>query len=460
MTFFYSFIETMLHSIWQAASLLCIYLIVNKIEKNFHPLQKRNFLYLLLLSQFCISVVTFLSFFIGFNLIIDIKIPFQNNRFAFINNYCPIIFTLYTGIVVVKILQVIIHWSSFRKNYTQQIIRPNAALKNFMDLHANRLCIKNRVTLWFSNSIKTPVTFGFFKPVILLPISIINNISIEQAELIILHELVHIKSKDYLYNWFLLLMEVIYFFNPFIKTLANNLKLEREKNCDVQVINHQYGILEYADALYKIAHNSFILKSFQLGAFKNNSQLYKRIRYFSEDRNLVYSKSKDLFFLPVFILVTCAICFFSITKKSALQAPLLSSSTSFSYTFSERKSFVIEKLPSSKKMTSTKNKENVLAKIKTTTTTNTVEKSINESQNIDDNNIFTPVVFDETTDSVKEVIYNIETQSGTVTQSYKLIRKNDTWIFIPQWMIVETKDSTSKKISTDSSLIKKVSTIQ
>lgn len=111
-------------------------------------------------------------------------------------------------------------------------------------------------------------------------------------------------------------------------------------------------------------------------------------------------------------------------------------------------------------MTSTKNKENVLAKIKTTTTTNTVEKSINESQNIDDNNIFTPVVFDETIDSVKEVIYNIETQSGTVTQSYKLIRKNDTWIFIPQWMIVETKDSTSKKISTDSSLIKKVSTIQ
>lgn len=460
MTFVYSFIETMLQSIWQAASLLCIYLIVNKIEKNYHPLQKRNFLYLLLLSQFCISVVTFLSFFTGFHLILDITIPFQNNRFAFIFNYCPLIFTLYTGIVVIKILQVIIHWSSFRKNYTQQIIRPNAALKNFMDLHANRLCIKNRVTLWFSNSIKTPVTFGFFKPVILLPISIINNISIEQAELIVLHELVHIKSKDYLYNWFLLLMEVIYFFNPFIKTLANNLKLEREKNCDVQVINHQYGTLEYAEALYKIAHNNIILKSFQLGVFENSSQLYKRIRYFSDDRNLVYSKSKDLFFLPVFIIVTCAICFFIISKKTALQEPLISSSTSFSNTFSERKSFVTTTLTSTKKTTSTIKKEIVTLKTKTGAVLNKALKSIIPEESIADNNIFTPVVFEETKDSAKEVIYNIETQSGTITQSYKLIRKNGTWVFIPQWMIVETKDSTSKKIITDSSLMKRLSEIR
>ena len=69
-------------------------------------------------------------------------------------------------------------------------------------------------------------------------------------------------------------------------------------------------------------------------------------------------------------------------------------------------------------------------------------------------------MFEEFIDSAKEVIYNIETQSGTVTQSYKLIQKNGTWIFIPQWMIVETKDSTAKKISFDSSLIKRLTEIQ
>ena len=459
MTFFYSFIETMLHSIWQAALLLCVYLFVNNIERNYHPLQKRNFLYLLLLSQFCVSVVTFLSFFTGFNLPIEFTVPFQNRHFAFIDNYYEIIFALYAGIVAIKILQIIIQWSDFRNNYTQQITRPSATLKNFTALHAHHLSIKNNITLWFSNSIKTPVTFGFFKPVILLPISLINNISTEQAELIILHELIHIKSRDYLYNWFLLLMEVIYFFNPFIKILANILRLEREKNCDVQVINHQYGTLKYAEALYKIAQNNIVLKGFQLGAFKNSSQLYKRIRYFSTDKNLVYSKSGNLFFIPVLIPVICAIGFFMLSKKSSLQIPLSTSTINFLNHFTERKSFVTATLPSSQKITSTKKKDILAAKFKTNTS-NKVLKNIEEAQNIDANNIFTPVVFEETTDSAKEIIYNIETQSGTITQSYKLIRRNGAWIFIPQWMIVETKDSTSKKISTDSSLIKRLTEIQ
>jgi len=460
MTFFYLFIETMLHSIWQAALLLCVYLFVNNIKRNYHPLQKRNFLYLLLISQFCISVVTFLSFFTGFGLTIGLIIPFQNNHFTFLDNYYGIIFTFYSGIVILKFLQIIIQWYDFRNNYTQQITRPSATLKEFTALHAHHLLIKNNITLWFSNSIKTPVTFGFFKPIILLPISLINNISTEQAELIILHELEHIKSRDYLYNWFLLLMEVIYFFNPFIKILANILKLEREKNCDVKILNYQYGKVEYAEALYKIAHNNIILKGFQLGAFKNCSQLYKRIRYFSDDKNLVYSKSGNLFFIPVLISIICAIGFFIIPKKFTLQEPTFSSSTYFKNPVSENKSFVTASLPFPKNTSSTKNRAISGVKIKTNITTNTVTKSINEAQNIDDNNVFTPVVFEETTDSAKEIIYNIETQSSTVTQSYKFIQKNGSWIFIPQWMIVETKDSTAKKISFDSSLIKRITEIQ
>ena len=459
MTFFYSFVETMLHSIWQAALLLCVYLIVNKIERNYHPLQKRNFLYLLLLSQFCISAVTFLSFFTGFSLLIDFTIPFQNRQFAFLNNFYEIIFTLYAGVVLIKFLQIIFQWSNFRKNYTQQIIRPNPALKNFMELHSYRLCIKNRVTLWYSNSIKTPVTFGFFKPVILLPICLINNISIEQAELIILHELVHIKSRDYLYNWFLLLIEVIYFFNPFIKILANNLRLEREKNCDVQVLNYEYGKLVYAEALYKIAHNNIFLKKFQLGAFKNSSQLYKRIRYFLDDKNLVYLKSGNLLFIPFLIPVICAIWFFVVPKKSTFKTPLSTSTINFINPFSEKKSFTTATLSSSKKTTSTKNKE-IFAKKFNQSKTKKVFKNIDEAENFDDNTIFTPVVFEESIDSTKEVIYNVETQSGTITQSYKLMRKNGIWVFIPQWMIVETKDSTSKKISKDSSLKEKLTEIQ
>ena len=173
MNFFYSFIETLLHSIWQAALLLCVYMFVNLIGKNYHPLQKRNFLYLLLLTQFCISLITFFCFFYSYGLESTIGLfeYSQRSPVPFLKNYYGLVFSLYITIVTVKIVQLIIQWASFRNNYTSKLIRSSADLKIFTSYQANLLCIKKSVKLWFSSSIKTPVTFGFFKPVILLPIS-------------------------------------------------------------------------------------------------------------------------------------------------------------------------------------------------------------------------------------------------------------------------------------------------
>ncbi len=462
MTFFYSFTETLLHSIWQAALLLSVYLFINSIERNYHPLQKRDFLYLLLLSQFCVSIVTFFSFFNGHIFISAITFTnsFQNTHLLFLNNYYGLICTLYLSIVVIKILQIMIQWLVFKKNYPKQISRPTAALKIFTDLHAHHLCINKKVTLWFSHTIKTPITFGFFKPVILLPIALINNITTQQAELIVLHELSHIKSKDYLLNWFLIIMETIYFFNPFIKIAAEKLKLEREKNCDIQVLNYQNNSIKYAETLYEIAQNNIFLKRFQLGVFKNNSQLFKRISFFSDDKNLSCKKLNYFPLLPVLFLLTVLISFLMVAKSS------LPANTSSQISFLPLKeSFLKNKIftPSIKEIKTTISRENNYTGLIETkpTAVKILYKTTPVFPKIKNpENIFIPVSLNEITDSIKEVIYNLETKNATITQSYKLIKKNGIWIFEPQWMVKVTNDSTSQKINNDSSLLFKFKEVQ
>lgn len=462
MTFFYSFTETLLHSIWQAALLLCVYLFINSIERNYHPLQKRNFLYLLLLSQFCVSIVTFFSFFNSHIFIpaISFTTSFQNTYLLFLNNYYGLICTLYLSIVVIKILQIMKQWLVFKKNYSQQINRPTAALKNFTKYHANHLSINKKVTLWFSHAIKTPVTFGFFKPVILLPITLINNITTQQAELIILHELAHIKSKDYLLNWFLLIMETIYFFNPFIKIAAEKLKLEREKNCDIQVLNYQNNSIKYAETLYELAQNNILLKRFQLGVFKNNSQLFKRISFFSNDKNLTFKRPNYFFLLPLLFLLTGLISFLMVVKTS-LPAKTSSqiSFLHFKESFLKNKNFAT----SVKEIKTIVSRDNNYAEVIETkpSTVKILYKTTPVYPKIENpENIFIPVSLNETTDSIKEVIYNLETKNATITQSYKLIKKNGIWVFEPQWMVKVTNDSAYQKINNDSSLLFQLKEVQ
>ncbi len=452
MDFFYSFIVTLMHSIWQAALLLYVYLLINLLEKNYHPLQKRNFLYLLLLAQLCISAITFFIFLnnCNFNTTSGVLVYFQGNQLPFLKNYYGLVFTFYIGIVTVKIVQLVIQWASFKTKYTVQLSRPSADLKIFTTYHSSLLCIKKNVTLWFSNSIKSPVTFGFLKPVILLPVSLINNISTQQAELIILHELIHIKSKDYLLNWFLLAMETIYFFNPFIKITADKLKLEREKNCDIQVLNYQYGKIKYAETLYEIAKNQTELGRFQLGVFKNNSQLYKRISFFSTQQNIAFKKLNFHLLSFIVVVFTAVIAFLMLAKN---EVPFKSGSqTSLKFVREAYQKRIVYTSPIAvnEPVVCQKDKErektpyyHIEKKIKLP------EGSMNNEEVLTEN-IYTPVSYKEIIDSTKEVIYNVETKNTTITQSYKMVKKKGTWVFEPQWMIVEKRPDSSKSILKDS----------
>ncbi len=301
MQFSYSFCLTLVHSIWQSALLLLLYVVLNRIVSKQPPAYRRNLLYLLMLVQLFTSILTFVFHYTrdesNFTASLVSGINAMAGNQSFLQNIAPYLFFVYSLVVVIKTGSLLQHWVSFRRNFRNNIIKPSAELKVFTGLRAMEMGISRKVTLWYSNMVSTPVTFGFLKPVILLPVSLVNNLSIKEAETLIIHELTHIRQHDYLLNWLLMLFSNVYFFNPFISILARKIKTEREINCDVQVLNYNYPGILYAETLLKTARSSKgTARSFQLAAVLKNKELLKRIVYFTSEKNLQYNNKR----YPVF----------------------------------------------------------------------------------------------------------------------------------------------------------------
>ncbi len=148
----------------------------------------------------------------------------------------------------------------FQYRHTQRLFttglqKADVEWRLFLKNAVQHLGIKKKVHIWLSSLVDTPVTFGIFKPVILLPVAAVNHLTLKQAEAIILHELNHIRRNDYLVNLLISCVDVILFFNPFARLLTGIIRKERENCCDDLVLQFCYEPHSYASALLKLEQN-------------------------------------------------------------------------------------------------------------------------------------------------------------------------------------------------------------
>jgi beta-lactamase regulating signal transducer with metallopeptidase domain len=123
----------------------------------------------------------------------------------------------------------------------------------FVQETAVQMGIREKVQIYLSEVVKSPLTLGFLKPVILIPLAGMNSLTTQQMEAVILHELAHIRRMDYLCNLLLSLVEMVLFFNPFTELISRQVRKEREHCCDDWVLQYQYQAADYVEALLKIA---------------------------------------------------------------------------------------------------------------------------------------------------------------------------------------------------------------
>jgi len=126
----------------------------------------------------------------------------------------------------------------------------------FVEQTARQMGVRRKVSIWLSSLVDVPVTLGFVKPVILLPLALCNNLTTAQVEAILVHELAHIRRNDFLLNLVVTLLEGLFFFNPFVRRLIADLRKEREHCCDDQVLQFRYDPHSYVSALLALANGS------------------------------------------------------------------------------------------------------------------------------------------------------------------------------------------------------------
>jgi len=111
------------------------------------------------------------------------------------------------------------------------------------------LGVSRSIQLLESAIVRAPVVVGFLKPVILLPFGLLSNIPPEQIEAILLHELAHIRRKDYLVNLVQSFADVVFFFNPALLWISSRVREERENCCDEVAISHTKNKKQFIHAL-------------------------------------------------------------------------------------------------------------------------------------------------------------------------------------------------------------------
>ncbi len=148
-----------------------------------------------------------------------------------------------------------------------------------LQILCKRLNIEKEVKLHLAERVFSPFTAGFIKPMIIFPIAMLNRLSPEQVEAILLHELGHIKRNDYILNIFHKIVETILFFNPFMWLLSKAIRQEREFACDDLVMEFTKDTNQYARALLHIAENNLKNCSFGIAASGDSKfNLFTRIK--------------------------------------------------------------------------------------------------------------------------------------------------------------------------------------
>ena len=110
-----------------------------------------------------------------------------------------------------------------------------------------------RVAVAACDRISGPVLVGIVRPVILVPPAALTGWSPEQVEMVLLHELAHVRRWDNLVNLLQRVTESLLFFHPAVWLVSNWVRRERERCCDEFVVSRTGDRPAYAELLASFA---------------------------------------------------------------------------------------------------------------------------------------------------------------------------------------------------------------
>jgi len=289
---------SLIDSLWQMGATWLFYIIITRNGNRFSSQQRHT---LALIGSAVGMVLFILSLFFNYY-----SVSTNTNYFIlpFYVKFVPFISFLYVLAVAFFSLRLLLQISSNKNIYHRDLVHPDCELLAFVSDMCERSGIVKKISIWISDKVESPLTIGFWKPVILLPVAVFSHLTCRQVEAVIMHELHHIKRNDYMINIFLTIAELVFFFNPFARMMFASVKKERENRCDDYVIASGFDAWEYSQALYILGRYRNEKNNLAVAATGEGKQyLLERIRRIMKRNNPAPSVLKPFFafFLCLFV---------------------------------------------------------------------------------------------------------------------------------------------------------------
>ncbi|MCA9177310.1 MAG: M48 family metalloprotease [Planctomycetales bacterium] len=165
------------------------------------------------------------------------------------------------------------HWAS----RARLICSP--AVQALLDECRARVGITGTVELRDSESCTTPLVVGMFKPVILIPSTILKQLDRDELAAVLTHELQHIRRRDGMLNVLQAVLGVAYFFHPLVWLANSRIRLLREDVCDeFTLASLDCGAKPYGSALVKVAETlGYAAPPLAMGVLDGSSPLKRRL---------------------------------------------------------------------------------------------------------------------------------------------------------------------------------------
>lgn len=187
----------------------------------------------------------------------------------------------------------------------------NSQSLSFIDDLKKQLAIKKEIPIVLTDQIGSPCISGIIKPTIYIPEYILTISDKKQLSHIFLHELIHYKRKDLIYNFLSILAMILHWYNPFVWLAGKKMRLYRECACDACVLellneeeNIDYGMTLLSFSRYYLNKN----RSSQFPIyFESNKQVKDRIimiKKFNKGSNQLTGKVVFCCMLAACILFT------------------------------------------------------------------------------------------------------------------------------------------------------------
>ncbi|MCA9084435.1 MAG: M56 family metallopeptidase [Planctomycetaceae bacterium] len=186
------------------------------------------------------------------------------HAWSFLQRCSPFVVGFYFCGVILMLSRLI--QDVFRLHNTRQTAHlvTDSGITETLEMVCRQLRVRVVPALLTVERVVVPHVTGLLRPAVVLPISAVSGLTAEELELLLAHEVAHIRRRDL---WVLPLQrmaETLLFFNPAVWLISRRLNVLREYCCDdyvcrtptMNTVNTGKRRLRYAGALLKVAEHS------------------------------------------------------------------------------------------------------------------------------------------------------------------------------------------------------------